>query len=368
MSHKIIAVDDVPLNLDILEAILDTEYDLTTVTSGREALAIMADDQPDLVLLDLSMPEMDGFEVLRRMRSDPMTEHIPVIIVTAEMDDYSEEKGLNLGAVDYIRKPYKSDIIRIKIRNHIELKAYRDDLEGMVEERTQQLTAAHEAIIMGMSLLSESRDGITGSHLARIKEQTRLLTSKIAEMYPELLNKEMAGLITTYSPLHDVGKVGIPDSVLKKSGGLTREEFELMKSHTWGGGDLLRQMVDFLMPEHRAPLKVAIDIAECHHERYDGTGYPEGIAGNSIPLAARITALPDVYDALRSARPYKRGFTHEEALETILKGDGRTEPSHFDPVVLEAFREVHVEMAEAFDTNPDPYLIHSDQNITFHKG
>ncbi|MCL2499545.1 MAG: response regulator [Defluviitaleaceae bacterium] len=359
MSHRVIAVDDVPLNLDILEAILDTEYDLTTVTSGREALALMAEEQPDLVLLDLSMPEMDGFEVLRRMRSDPVTEHIPVIIVTAEMDDYSEEKGLNLGAVDYIRKPYKSDIIRIKIRNHIELKAYRDDLEGMVEERTQQLTAAHEAIIMGMSLLSESRDGITGAHLARIKQQTQLLTGKIAEMYPELLDKEMAGLITIYSPLHDVGKVGIPDSVLKKSGGLTREEFELMKSHTWGGGDLLRQMVDFLMPEHRAPLKVAIDIAECHHERFDGTGYPEGIAGATIPFAARIAALPDVYDALRSARPYKRGFSHEEALETILKGDGRTEPSHFDPIVLEAFKEVHNEMAEAFDSNPDPYLIHS---------
>jgi putative two-component system response regulator len=358
MAHKIIAVDDVQLNLDILEAILDTEYDVTSVTSGKEALEIMDEDQPDLVLLDLSMPEMDGFEVLRRMRGNPITERIPVVIVTAEQDDYSEEKGLNLGAVDYIRKPYNSDIIRIKIRNHIELKTYRDNLASMVEKRTQQLIASHEAIIMGMSLLSESRDGITGAHIARIKEQTRLLTTKISELHPDLLDKELANQITTYSPLHDVGKVGIPDSVLKKSGGLTREEFDLMKSHTWGGGDLLRQMVEFLVPEHRKPLKVAIDIAECHHERYDGTGYPDGLSGDEIPLAARIVALPDVYDALRSTRSYKRGFTHEEALDIILKGDGRTDPAHFDPTVLEAFREVHMEIAEAFDSNPDPHILH----------
>ncbi|MCL2203846.1 MAG: response regulator [Defluviitaleaceae bacterium] len=357
MAYKIVAVDDVQLNLDILAAILDTEYDVTAVTSGAQALALMAENQPDLVLLDLNMPQMDGFEMLSKMRENPAMERIPVIFVTAEQEDYSEEKGLSLGAVDYIRKPYNSNIIRIKIRNHIELKAYRDDLAGMVEERTKQLTASHEAIIMGMSLLSESRDGITGAHIARIKSQTRLLTNKIAEMYPDLLDKELAGQITTYSPLHDVGKVAIPDSVLKKSGGLTREEFDLMKSHTWGGGDLLRQMVEFLVAEHRKPLKVAIDIAECHHERFDGTGYPDGLAGEDIPFAARIVALPDVYDALRSTRPYKRGFTHEESLDIILKGDGRTDPAHFDPVVLEAFRAVHEEMADAFDTNPDPQII-----------
>jgi len=358
VAHKVVAVDDVQINLDILEAILDEEYDVTTLTSGADALAHMAESQPDLVLLDLHMPEMDGFEVLRQMRTNPSTARIPVIFVTAEQEEYSEEKGLNLGAVDYIRKPYNSDIIRIKIRNHIELKAYRDDLAGMVEERTHQLTAAHEAIIMGMSLLSESRDGITGSHLARIKLQTRLLAYKLAELYPERLDKEMANIITTYSPLHDVGKVGIPDSVLKKSGGLTREEFELMKSHTLSGGELLRQMTDFLVAEQRTPLNVAIDIAENHHERFDGTGYPKGISGEDIPLAARIVALPDIYDALRSTRPYKRGFTHEESLDIILKGDGRTDPAHFDPMVLAAFRDVHEEMAAAFDENPDPHFRH----------
>jgi putative two-component system response regulator len=358
MAYKILAIDDITLNLDILEAILDTEYDLTTVTSGKEALALMAQNLPDIILLDISMPEMDGFDVLAQIRSNPTTAHIPVIFVTGERDIESEKKGLSLGAVDYIYKPFEGDIIKIKVRNHLALKAYSDNLEGMVQERTKQLTAAHEAIIMGMSLLSESRDGITGSHLARIKLQTRLLTAKISEKHPELLDKEMAGIITTYSPLHDVGKVGIPDSVLKKSTQLTREEFELMKSHTINGGDLLRQIVDFLVPEHRAPLKVAIEIAENHHERFDGTGYPDGLVGYAIPLSARIAALPDVYDALRSSRPYKKGFSHEEAMDIILKGDGRTDPGHFDPVVLEAFKEIHVEMAEAFDSNPDPHLIH----------
>jgi len=354
MAYKILAVDDVQINLDILEAILSDGYEFSSVTSGQEALNLMDSEPPDLVILDLSMPEMDGFEVMRRMRINSKTAHVPVIIVTAEKDNYSEEMGLNLGAVDYIRKPYNSEIIRIKIRNHIELKAYRDDLAGLVDERTRQLTASHEAIIMGMSLLSESRDGITGSHIARIKEQTRLLTNKITELHPHILSKEMAALITTYSPLHDVGKVAIPDGVLKKSGGLTREEFDLMKSHTWGGGDLLRQMVEFLSPDNRTSLKVAIDIAQSHHERFDGTGYPDGLKGEEIPLAARIVALPDVYDALRSARPYKKGFTHIESMDIILRGDGRTDPKHFDPIVLEAFQAVHAEMAASFDNNPDP--------------
>jgi len=353
MSYKIIAVDDVQINLDILKAILSAEYDVLTATSGKTALNLIETARPDMILLDLSMPEMDGFELLRIIRQNPANEHIPVIFVTAEKDEYSEEKGLSLGAVDYIKKPYSAEVISIKIRNHLELKAYRDDLEGLVQERTRQLTASNEAIIMGMSLLSESRDGITGAHITRIKEQTRLLTVYINEHYPHLLCKELARLITTYSPLHDVGKVGIPDSVLKKPGSLTREEFDLIKSHTWCGGELLRQTVAFLSDDNRRPLNIAIAIAEGHHERFDGTGYPHGLTGEDIPLAARIVAIPDIYDALRSTRPYKRGFSHEEAIDIIFKGDGRTDPQHFDPVVLEAFRAVHRQMAQLFDTNPD---------------
>jgi putative two-component system response regulator len=359
MPYKILAVDDVQINIDMLEEILKNDYEFFSASSGMQALSLIERLNPDLVLLDLSMPGMNGFEVLRRMHGNPKFEHIPVIIVTAEDNITSEEKGLDLGAADYIRKPFQPKVIQIKIRNHLALKTYQDNLADMVSERTKQLFAYHEAIIMGMSLLSESRDGTTGSHIARIKEQTRLLTNKINELHPAVLDKEMAALITTYAPLHDVGKVGVPDSILLKTGGLTREEFDLMKSHTWRGGDLLRNIVDFLEAENQKQLKVAIDIAEGHHERFDGTGYPDGLTGEEIPLAARIVALPDVYDALRSTRQYKKGFSHEEATEIILNGDGRTDPRHFDPIVLEAFRLVQREMAESFDANPDLHVMHN---------
>ena len=371
MVHTVMIVDDMEINLMQLEGILSDKYEVLTAQSGKEAFDRLRTEShlPDLILLDISMPEMSGFELISLISIDSKLMNIPVIFLTGETDEYSEEKGLNLGAVDYIRKPYNPDIILIKIKNHIELKTYRDDLEKAVllrtreleertrelEERTVELQATHDAIILGMSLLSESRDRVTGAHLARIQLQTYLLAKKISELYPELLSEEMVKMITAYSPLHDVGKVAVPDAVLNKAGGLTKEEFELMKTHTTGGGDLLRQIVKYL-PGEQSQLDWAIDISEGHHERYDGTGYPKKLKGEEIPIAARVVAVPDVYDALRSTRPYKRGFTHEEAMDIILVGDGRTHPSHFDPKVLEAFRLVHEQMRDAYDANPDMHI------------
>jgi len=356
-------VDDVPVNLMILESILEDDYTVVTATSGMEALTLMKSNvKPDIVLLDLYMPEMDGFELVEKMREDDGLNNIPVIFVTGEADHFSEEKGLKLGAVDYIKKPYVPDIISVKIRNHIEIKSLRDNLEGMVlararelEERTRELVATHSAVIMGMSLLSESRDKVTGAHLARIKSLTYLIAKELSKNYPTILNDEQVDLIATYSPLHDVGKVAVPDAVLHKQGGLTSEEFDEMKKHTSGGGDLLRQISAFL-PNDKNHLNVAIDIAQNHHERFDGTGYPNKIKGEEIPLAARIVSVADIYDALRSSRPYKRGFTHEEAMDIILNGDGRTSPSHFDPRVLNAFEKAAPELCVAFDSNPDPQV------------
>jgi len=364
MRRRVLAVDDLDINLEILEAILDGDYHYTAVTSGEAALEAMSgDSQPDLVLLDLSMPGMDGFELLRQMKKDARLTNIPVVFVTGETDEYSEERGLKLGAVDYIKKPYNSDIIRVKIRNHIELKTYRDNLELVVaertrelRERTEELFVAHGAIIMGMSLLSESRDKVTGAHLARIRTLTLVVAKRVAVIAPLMLNSEQVELITSYSPLHDVGKVAVPDAVLNKHGALTSEEFDLMKTHTTGGGDVLRQTAGFLTGKRVGQLDIAIEIAESHHERYDGTGYPRGLKGEAIPISARIVSIVDVYDALRSSRPYKDGFSHEKACEIILVGDGRTSPAHFDPVVIEAFKQVHHELACIFDQNPDPRM------------
>ena len=363
MQHTVMIVDDMQINLDILEAILMDRYRVVTALSGKEALHLLRTEElPDMVLLDISMPEMSGFELIAWMATDSKLTNIPVIFVTGETDDYSEEKGLSLGAVDYIRKPYNPDIVLIKIRNHIELKTYRDDLEKAVlartreiEEKTADLQATHDAIILGMSLLSESRDKVTGAHLARIQLQTYILANKINELYPKKLAKEMVEKITAYSPLHDVGKVSVPDAVLNKEGKLTYEEFEQMKLHTLSGGDLLRQIAKFL-PGEQSQLDCAIEISECHHEKYDGSGYPKKLAGEEIPISARIVSVSDVYDALRSTRPYKKGFAHEEAMDIILVGDGRTNPAHFDPVVLEVLQLVHEEMRYAYDSNPDPHV------------
>lgn len=233
------------------------------------------------------------------------------------------------------------------------------NLEKIISSRTKslqdskiELQQAYGAIVMGLSLLSESRDNITGAHIARIRKQTKLLTDEITKKHPSLLSDKMAEHIVFYSTLHDIGKVGIPDNILNKKSTLTNEEFIQMKWHTVNGAHLLSQIIEFL-PEGPSYLSIALEIAESHHERYDGTGYPYGLAGEEIPFSARIVAIADIYDALRSNRPYKKGFTHEEAYDIITKGDGRTEPAHFDPIVLEAFKKVHLSMEKTYDDNAE---------------
>lgn len=364
MRHLIMIVDDIPTNLMTIEAILEPEYDVIKATSAKEALEIMSRPPfPSLALLDVFMPEMDGFELFLQMKDHIILKEVPVIFLTGENDVEAEERGLDLGAADYIKKPYFPGVLLRKIRNQIEQRAFKEELAAIasaqtrqLEEHAEELNASHSAIIMGMSLLSESRDQVTGAHLARIKSLTRLLVEAYAAFHPDNLSFKDAELITTYSPLHDIGKVGVPDAVLNKQGGLTKEEFEQMKSHTVGGGDLLRQ-VAALLPREQERINVAIEIAEAHHERYDGTGYPHGLVGEQIPLSARIVSIADIYDALRSPRPYKAGFTHEEAMDIILKGDGRTKPEHFDPLMLAVVEMIHEGLREAYDSNPDPHLM-----------
>ena len=347
MNNTVLIVDDMKINIDSLSNILRNDYSVMAAISGTNALKILARKKPDLVLLDISMPDIDGFQVLKYMKETPEFTNIPVIFVTSEHNEEIEEKGLAPGAVDYVKKPYNQAIVKAKVRNHLELKNYRDNLEILVSRRTQdlenrtiQLAASHESIIMGMSLMSESHDKITGDHIERIKKFTRILTDKMLEMYPNAISKELADLIVLYSPMHDVGKVAIPDAVLKKTGKLSPDEFSIMESHTTEGAELLRKTNQFLTKDS-LDLKVAIEIAECHHEKYNSTGYPNKLKGEEIPLSARIVTITDVYDALRSRRPYKKEFSYEETLDIIFNGDGRTNPEHFDPMIMDILKKVH---------------------------
>ncbi len=348
IKNSVLIVDDSKENIDCLRGILDEFYKVYIATSGEMALKLMKNIRPDIILLDVVMPGIDGFEVLETLKKGEENFYIPVIFITSETSSFNEAKGLKMGAVDYIAKPYNPDIVSIKVRNQIHNKMYRDGLEKLVEQRTQELLDSRKAIIMGMSLLAESRDKGTGKHITRMQKYTEILAEKIHEMYPELLTKSDVDSIVSYAPLHDIGKVGIPDAILLKNGRLTNEEFDVIKTHTTFGADILRKTENWLQEDINT-LQVAMEIAEFHHEKFDGTGYPKGLKGEEIPLSARIVTLADIYDALTSVREYKEAYLHDRALDIILVGDGRTKPEHFDPIVLETFKLVQEAFKELND-------------------
>lgn len=344
--NSVLIVDDSKENIDSLRAILEDEYKVYVARSGMLALDIMQRVQPDLVLLDVMMPGMSGFDVLEEMKKDSHLETIPVIFVSGAGDLSNETKGVEYGAADYIRKPYHPEIVYLKVKNHISNKLSRDNLEHLVETRTAELIASRKAVIIGMSLLAEGRDQETGNHLQRMQQYTKIIAKYIHRMHPKMLSKEEMYSTILYAPLHDIGKVSVPDSILLKSGKLTEEEFLIIQGHTTFGSQVLKKTEKIMMStEEKDSLRVAIEICDSHHERYDGTGYPNQLKGMQIPISARIVALADVYDALTSERTYKKAFSHEEAYRIITEGDGRTMPQHFAPEVMEAF----VEMQNQFE-------------------
>jgi len=344
-ENTILIVDDSKELIDSLRAILEDEYEIRVALSGESALRVLESITPDLMLLDVMMPGIDGFGVVEILNENLGWKKIPVIFISAGKDVYNEATGLELGAVDYITKPYKPEIVTIKVHNAIENKMHRDSLERLVEKRTAEVVRSRDAVLYGMSLLAEGRDSVTGDHINRIKRYSELIAKKLRELYPNMLSDAEARKIASLSPIHDIGKVRVPDAVLLKPGKLTPEEFEEIKRHTLFGAEVLRKTQE-LMETDSEDLRVMLEIAESHHEKYDGTGYPYGLKGDDIPLSARVVALADVYDALTMVRPYKKAFTHEESMGIILNGDGRTEPSHFDPRVLEAFSQLTNEFLE----------------------
>lgn len=301
-KKKILIVDDTNSNIDTLLAALGNQYDLRVAIDGVTALqAVKTEDLPDLVLLDIMMPGMDGYEVCRQLKSNPKTRGIRVVFLTALADSTDQEKGLKLGAEDYIVKPFDPAIVRARVKNQLELKDYSDNLEAQVQSRTEELAHAQEATIASMAIMAEYRDPETGGHIQRTKSYVKVLAAALAPQLPEIISPEFIASLYQAAPLHDIGKVAISDAILLKPGRLTAEEFTAMEKHTLFGSEAIRRTETVY--GRNELLHVAAEIAEFHHEKWDGSGYPHGRSGRAIPLAARLMTVADVYDALISKRP-----------------------------------------------------------------
>ena len=329
---KILVVDDVEVNGIILQEILSDTYDVQYAPGGMEAVSVLLNtaEKPDLVLLDIMMPDMDGFQVMTFMKSDITLYKIPVIFITATDE---EQRGLEVGAVDFITKPFDPNIIKLRVANHIELSLYRENLEELLEKKTQEILVQKEIFMEAMANLIEYRSLESGQHVKRTKELAHSLALQLlknADYAEELLRMDYRQMVRAV-PLHDIGKIAVPDYILLKPGKLTDKEFEIIKSHTTVGGSIIESLMK--QDNQDEYLNICYQICRYHHERWNGTGYPDGIKGEDIPLAARIVAIVDVYDALTNKRCYKEAFSHEKALEIIKEESGK----HFDPAVAEAF-------------------------------
>ncbi len=336
-AFKILMVDDTTANLQILrETLSGCGYRLLTAKVGSSALAIAARAQPDLILLDILMPDMDGYDVCRRLKADEATRHIPVIFLTALDDAGDEAKGLALGAVDYITKPIQPDLVRGRVHTHLALKQHRDRLEQLVRENVREVRLTQAVMIESLATLAEYRDPETGGHIKRTQNFVKLLALHLRAhpRFRAVLDEETIELLYLSAPLHDIGKVGVRDHILLKAGRLDDAEFEQMKQHTLFGEEALHRTEQKL--GRNTFLRLAREIAGSHQEKWDGSGYPRGLSGDAIPFSGRLMALADVYDALISKRIYKPPLPHETAVAIIRAGRG----AHFDPDVVDAFLEL----------------------------
>jgi putative two-component system response regulator len=351
----ILVIDDAPQNLTLMDELLSDIYAVKVAANGARGLKIAAGQpKPDLILLDVMMPEMDGFEVCQRLKNDPVTQDIPVIFLTAKTQVTDEQQGFALGAVDYITKPISPPLLHARVRTHLTLKSAADFLRDRnlyleqevarrseeVRQRAEEARIAREMTMMALASIAETRDNETGNHILRTQHYVRALARHVRNRprFAHLLDDAGIDLVFKASPLHDIGKVGIPDRILLKPGKLTAEEFEIMKTHTTLGHDAIVKAQE-RVGGHVAILDMAKEIALSHQEKWDGSGYPEGLAGEKIPLSARLMAIADVYDALISRRIYKEPMSHEQARELMIAGRAQ----HFDPDLLDGFLAIQSE-------------------------
>ncbi len=354
-SGRLLIVDDTPENIEILGELLE-EYKVFFTLDGEKALEkARIDPQPDLILLDVMMPGMDGFEVCQLLKADESTKHIPIIFVTALGDSTDETRGLELGAVDYVTKPFSPAVVKSRVRMHLELQRARRALanqnqllEVTVSERTRQLRGAFDRIrhsshetIVRLSRAAEFKDDDTGAHVLRMSHYAEAIARQLG-----LPAKECEDLLHA-APMHDVGKIGIPDRILLKPGKLDSEEWQIMRRHCKMGADILAGSDSDV-------IALGEVVALTHHEKWDGSGYPRQLSGEDIPIVGRITAIADVFDALTSKRPYKEPFSLEKSFRIIREGRG----NHFDPAVVDAFFAVEKTILAIKDRYQDNTVSH----------
>lgn len=333
-------IDDTPANLTLLSGMLQERgHRVRAFPRGRLALAAAQNEPPDLILLDINMPEMDGYEVCRHLKADAALRDIPVLFISALSDTQDKVTAFAAGGVDYVTKPFQFPEVEARVNTHLSLYRYQHHLQELVQAQVQEITASQMSTIFALAKLAESRDDDTGRHLERVQEFCKLLAQRLCTTTTACRVLPPAFIDNLYhaSPLHDIGKVGITDNILLKPGRHTPEEFEIMKQHTVIGAQTLEAASERY--PRNAFVNMGTAIARSHHEKWDGSGYPDGRAGDDIPLEARIMAVADVYDALRSKRCYKDAFSHEKSREIILAGRG----THFDPMLVDLFLSVEPE-------------------------